>query len=634
MSLILALENGVGYTKSDFLNYQLYDSGVIYTQETDLIYLPTADGRCAVGSYYDGTSDIVYMVSDTPNVFDTAQTYFKLYWYADGTLTNEYEYYIQYSTSYEYDAYTYYVYVFTAQPLGAGVFQVTSRTINSDISVSTISTTDIIETLCAELSEATNPCIDIELYTQGSGTNTLYTFIWSNLQNIPANYTEEDFKIWIGSSDVSGDQGLLVGLTDYEKLKAQYSYGDLHDAMANTQIAVAEENGYFFTSATLLYVDENGDNVVCNTYCFKITTEGTVTSEETETGGDVTINENTSPKENDSYDGGDGSLTEQAEGQEMSVDNLLTTSYVLTEDELVDFGYYLWSNDLQSSIYGYQTSMIENILSCKRIPFDVPGTETTIKLGNIDTNKSASKSSSTHIKDVGSVTPTVYNNSWLAFEPATVISIYLPYIGIEKLQTNLIYYCENVNGLPTVKARTINVKYYFDIVYGSCVACVYTDGVMIASFNGSCGIDIPITASNRASNELSLIKQGANTTASTIGALTSGNVFGALGGFIQGNLEKTIEEKTADIHFTTSGGFSSQVASYLPGNVTLFIEHPNYTEPSTYKHDFGYPCNLSYNLSDLEGFTVLGHNIEIDEIPCLDEERDLLLNILTTGIYL
>lgn len=478
------------------------------------------------------------------------------------------------------------------------------------------------------------PYCDIDIYYEQIGTAYKYTFLWSNLIN-PTSYYDSEIEFYIGVSDTINQDGLQYVKAPFTVDDCIGFYQDLYNTMANTQQEVANQNGYFYVGL-LLCSYASGSLERYQRYTIQINiADGVPIDALTHTAGTLTLHYNEDPDTDDTYDDASGSLQEQAEGQRLSVDNLLNTSYVLTEAELKSFGDYIWSNDLESTIYGNQVSPIENILACKRIPFDVPGSDDEIKIGNVETGLTGLKSTSGHIQTIGSTTMPVYNNNWLAFEPGTVVCIYLPYIGIQKLQTNLLYKRSlDSNNVPTVVGRTITVKYYYDIVYGSCVASIYADGVMIASFNGECGIDIPITASNRASNELALIKQGANTTASTLGALASGNVFGALGGFVQGTLENVIDKKTAEVHFQTSGGISSQVASFLPQNVTLFIESPDYKEPKTYGKEFGYPCNLTRKLKNLTGYTVLDHNVKLSQVPCLDEEKEMLLEALTGGFYL
>ena len=89
-----------------------------------------------------------------------------------------------------------------------------------------------------------------------------------------------------------------------------------------------------------------------------------------------------------------------------------------------------------------------------------------------------------------------------------------------------------------------------------------------------------------------------------------------------------------DTHYTTSGGFSSQLASFMSSSVTLIVDHVKYTRPSTYAHDNGFPCYLTRNLSKLKGYTELDGACELQHIACFEEERRELKKALMEGFYL
>lgn len=497
--------------------------------------------------------------------------------------------------------------------------------------------------------------LDIRVYTTGIN-DPLVTWVWENIQNaIP----DTDYYLRFGVSDVTPGDGLLIANVPYNNQTYQASLTGLYDALASTQQPVVDQQGYLYATAILLHYDSNNDVVKDDTYTFKITlADGNVEDEGTQSGGDVNIYINTSPNNDDVFDPDTSSSDTPVSGQAMSVDNLLTSSYAISETNLRNLGAWLWGGNL-TTLYDIQTAPIENILSCKRIPFDVTGTDTTVKLGNVDTLIHADKTSTTHKQTIGSVTVPVKYGDYMDY--MSNISIYLPYIGIQTIPTALCYKQSmenakdkdgnnildnsgNVIKVPAVTGRSISVTYIYDIVYGSCCADVAIDGVTYAYFNGMCGVDIPITASNRTANELSLVKQGGNIATGTgraaVSGVAGGNPLGAvvnavsnwLGGFV--DLKK--ETLTQDTHYTTSGGMSSQIASYLPSSVILFVEQVVYTEPTTYKHENGYPCNISLNMKTLKGlgYTELDGSIEISNIPCLEEERAELKQALQDGFYI
>lgn len=497
--------------------------------------------------------------------------------------------------------------------------------------------------------------LDIRVYTTGIN-DPLVTWVWENLQNA---LPDTDYYLRFGVSDVTPGDGLLVANVPYNNQTYQASLTGLYDALASTQQPVVDQQGYLYVTAILLHYDSNNDVVKDDTYTFKTTlADGNVEDEGTQSGGDVNIYINTSPNNDDVFDPDTSSSDTPVSGQAMSVDNLLTSSYAISETNLRNLGAWLWGGNL-TTLEDIQTAPIENILSCKRIPFDVTGTDTTVKLGNVDTLIHADKTSTTHKQPIGSVTVPVKYGDYMDY--MSNISIYLPYIGIQTIPTALCYKqsmenakdkdgnnildnAGNVIQVPKVSGRSISVTYIFDIVYGSCCADVAIDGTTYAYFNGMCGVDIPITASNRTANELSLVKQGGNIATGTgraaVSGVAGGNPLGAalnaVGNFLGGFVDLKKETLTQDTHYTTSGGMSSQIASYLPSSVILFVEQVVYTEPATYKHENGYPCNISLNMKTLKGlgYTELDGSIEISNIPCLEEERAELKQALQDGFYI
>ena len=497
----------------------------------------------------------------------------------------------------------------------------------------------------AYFNQPTTATCEFNLYTLGRGHTTLYTLIAENLTPI-APFTDADYDIFIGVTAYSDRDGAQFATFPYNQYKVEFSYDAVYSALYDNEETQADTQGYFYIKAILRHI-ENGETVIDQEQYFTIST---TTAEIVDSSPDINIYIDTPPESDQHYNTDTDELEGQAPGQNLSVDNLLTTSYVLTESELIAFGQFMWANDLTTSMYAYQTAPIENILSCKRIPFEETGSAAPmpdgIKLGNVPTGITALIANSPHRKVIGSFSlPANKFKPWLAFSDFVQVSIYLPYIGIVKVPNTLCWKKTASNGIA---ARTIQVEYIYDILFGSCAAIlsVYDDDlqdyVMFASYNGQCAIDIPITASNRAEIELSLIKTGVNGVAGSltrfVEGMTTGNVGGALAGTVGGLFGTYAQYKadqiTADTHYQTSGGISSQVASLMSNGVYVFMEYPDYEEPKTYKHEYGYPCNITLNLSGLTGYTEIAHGVDFSNIPAFNAELEILEQFLTSGFYL
>lgn len=514
----------------------------------------------------------------------------------------------------------------------------------------------------------TTPYMDIDINTSGADGNKLITLKWDNIQNIPAGMYPASYYVRIHADD-DGQAGANLVTCPYNDKEYQITYQNALSEMFETEQAQAINNGWLYINAFLMHNDNDGPTVDQNAH-FKVFRDGSIT-DETDPGeaGNRGTHPNTSPRHNGEYADGTGSLTGDDAGQALSVDNILTTSYAVSETDLGLFGDWLWANDLQQTVFGNQVAPMENILSCKRIPFDVDtGTTTTIWLGNIDSHVAAHfAGTNTHKQTIGGgiTIPMPCGGTFL--DEQNNVSIYLPYCGIHSIPTSICYdkTLETItlpNGntfdVPKLTARTLTVEYVFDMIYGTCAALLYMDGSLFGVYNGSCGVDIPLTQSNRASNQLALNKDGGNMVTgivtSTVGGMISGAMAGGLigagiGGLIGagesalgGALRTKNNAVNQETHFTTSGGFSSQIASFMPSSVMVFVEYTDegageqaFTDfEKVYAHENGFPCNLNLNMGDIVGYTELAGSIEIDSIPCLEEERVLLKQALQEGFYL
>lgn len=353
-------------------------------------------------------------------------------------------------------------------------------------------------------------------------------------------------------------------------------------------------------------------------------------------------------------------------GQIMNVDNIATTTYICDNAAVRAFAMWLWRNNTVSDLEPVQVSPIENIISCKRIPFAEGGTNDQIRLGNLSTHIGETGtaleghvkvSDSDHYQYIGSVKVPTFNSadkgSWIDMQ--NNISIYLPYCGIQSIPTGLVYkQVKDIDGTCHLEGRMLNVEYYYDLIYGTCAAVLSTGPIdnkkVFAVYNGVCGSDIPLTQSNRAQNQLAMKTAEGSMIGGMISGYITGDIAGnMLAGPLAGLAGATIgmaqagisslaqmenTKNTQSAHYTVSGGFSSQVASFLPSSVVLYIDHVIYTEPSSYAHDMGYPCYLTKKLSKLKGYTEIAGECDIKQIPCFEEERRAIKQALMAGFIL
>ena len=293
--------------------------------------------------------------------------------------------------------------------------------------------------------------------------------------------------------------------------------------------------------------------------------------------------------------------------------NVLTTSYILTTAQLKSLGNELWSDGFMQNIKMLNNSPIENVLSCKIFPTTFTGAAALVKIGNVSmlSGASALKLAGTSIKkETGTINIVKKFNSFLDFEPFTTAKIFLPFIGFQPIT------------LADFYGATLGVRYVFDIVTGSCTAFILRNGNVHDKYSGQCAVDVPITASNRAQVEVGQIQSALTGLASA----ATGNITGAL--------TAGLAVASTPNHFNTRGNGGGATSVYDPRQPFLVIDRPNaQTEISAYAATIGRVCNLSKTLNTLKGFTSV-YDVHLDDVPCLESERQKLKTIMQNGFII
>ena len=295
---------------------------------------------------------------------------------------------------------------------------------------------------------------------------------------------------------------------------------------------------------------------------------------------------------------------------ELETSGVLTNCYSMTSNRLQSLGSFLFSSDFIDNILLVNNNPIENILSIKAIPFSISGVDTSIKLGNVDTNIVGAKCGESYKINIGSFIVNGKYNSYLDYSPFTTVEIFLPFIGMQKLDTNVL-----IN-------RSINILYIVDCITGSLKVQLLYNKKPLYEFNGTIGVDIPISSTNRAQVELGYLSSGLG----AVGSIASGNVMGAV--------YSGLNMAQSQYHTTTSGTANPNTSFHSNRKCYLIINRPKADTISSYASTIGNKCCLSLNLRNLSGMTKLNENVQLKNISCTNEEREMLRNILTNGFIL
>ena len=302
------------------------------------------------------------------------------------------------------------------------------------------------------------------------------------------------------------------------------------------------------------------------------------------------------PTDDDPIDGGD-----------VTTKNGLTTTYALTSANADSLGSFIWSNNNNwfDNLLKVQADALSNIVSCKLLPFSLSGTGKVIKIGNISTQVTALEIDKQVIrKNGGSLKLKRYFNNFLDYAPYTKISLYLPFIGFSQIENEYMY-------------DGVTIEYLFDIITGEMLVLLKSKGKTFRTINGSFGIDIPFSSTNKAQIEGSFLSKIAKDVIDV-------NPMGLLDTYTD----------IATSRFKTSNSSSpSSVCAYsAPLQCFVTVDRPILNKPSSYNHDVGQKCVGSYYLRNLKGYTEV-ENIELS-CPCTDSEKNEILSLLRSGVYL
>lgn len=362
-----------------------------------------------------------------------------------------------------------------------------------------------------------------------------------------------------------------------------------------------QKNGHMYGDIGFLEKDENGlyDKVTSgdgSTFTVKEGDEGSkiVTSDDDDGYSD---DKDDDEKDNDTSDVSSGI-------------GVLTTTFKMTKDRLQQLGRFLWGSNIFDNFSLICNNPIENIISCKSIPLSLDGSTQKIILGNVDTGVNGDKVSNNFAKqNIGSITITEKYHNFLDYAPYTNVIIYIPYVGFKELDTNL------------VMGKTLSISYTVDIITGGCLCQITSNNVKLYEFNGNMGIDIPITASNRAQVEAGYISSGIGIASS----VASGNIVGAV--------TSLINSAESQYHYASTSSPNPMCVASTNRTCYVILDRPTYQTLKSFNHTRGKKCYLTKTINTLKGYTICDEHIDLSGIRATDSEKEELVKILSSGFF-
>ena len=477
---------------------------------------------------------------------------------------------------------------------------------------------------------------DWNLYIDGS-KNPLYKLTW-DCADIPSSDTSKVKVLFCASDNMINDTYIVKDshYYDYNDKSVKLNYHDIREAVwgdmggaVKSPVTIIVQFEYFDTTTVVpkdtsaymyceLYPNETNGHMYGNIGFCKVGEHSTwfVKTDNgdgsTFTAHDGTEGSNGYTKDDDKgYDDNKDKDDDDDDTHVLSSGiGVLTSTFHMTKERLVQLGQFLWGASIFDEFSLINNNPIENIISCKAIPYAISGTTQEITLGNVKTGVNGEKISQNFSKQtIGSVAIAEHYHNFLDYAPYTNVIIYLPYIGFKELDASL------------VMGKTLKIEYTLDVITGSCLAQIYVGNIRLYEFTGNIGVDISITASNRAQVESAYINAGVGLVSSAM----SGNVTGAV--------NSIIGAATSQYHYSGAGNPSPSCVASTNRTCYVVIDRPQYQPLNAFNHTRGRMCCLSKTIGSLNGYTVCDSNIDISGISATDEEKEEIINILSSGFF-
>ena len=290
--------------------------------------------------------------------------------------------------------------------------------------------------------------------------------------------------------------------------------------------------------------------------------------------------------------------------------------YNPTLDQIKSFTSWLWSENPITQLQQMFSNPMNAIIGLHLI-YATPSTsaEKSIGVGYLDSGVLSKVVSEQYVTiDCGSVSIPSYYNNVNDWSPYTKISCYLPFIGIVKLNTDDLMSSDG-------NISQLNITYKVDVLTGACLAMLKvkrgSSDAILYQYNGSCSVQLPLTSGNYGGIIASLI--------TTAVGVVSGFTPLAIGGAM------SLTHPKADIQ--RSGQLGANVGAMGIKKPYLIIERPYSKYASSYAKHVGYPSNNTLKLSACRGFTRV-KSTDVNNINTTEEERKMILDLLTSGIYI
>ena len=336
----------------------------------------------------------------------------------------------------------------------------------------------------------------------------------------------------------------------------------------------------------------------------------------------------------DGEDGGKSSTFDENEPSAPTVNSVKLSNlhnYWITQSQMQFFYSSVWETDLtdfvKGAFTGIYSNLISNVVSLKFMP------TTADNLGGTGDTSPVILGFKTYddltVQTIGDTTAPIVNigsykfakeyNSFADYAPYTDVKLYLPFVGVVPLDTNLFM------GSGGGETATLNVKAQYDLQSGLITYFLMRNKTMISSVSGRMAVEVPVSLQSGLDTFSTISRNFVGKATSFAGNIATGNPIGMVADIAQGSA--TAPPQTV---FASTGGDG---AFYAHPKCMIMIRHPQYNRPKNYSHVVGFPAYVTKKVSDLQGFNIVQNPV----IPLADgmtgAEHDMIVTAMQNGLY-
>lgn len=285
--------------------------------------------------------------------------------------------------------------------------------------------------------------------------------------------------------------------------------------------------------------------------------------------------------------------------------------------ELNSLGAWLWSSNFIDQLLKLFNDPMQAIIGLHKIfaPPAISGAGT-IKVGYLDSGVSSNLVGSQYSTvDCGAVNCYEYFGNVLDYDPHTKVSLFLPFIGIVKLNT------------AEVMRGVVRVVYHVDVFSGACLAEVQVTrdggGGTLYTYAGDASVRYPISSGSY----MGMVSGVLSVVGGIAGTIASG---GALAPALLGSAAGVSRMHTDVQH---SGSISGNAGAMGAKRPYLIISRPQSALASNYKRYTGVGANETNTVSAMSGYFKMS-DVRVNSVArATREEKNEIKRLLELGVY-